>query len=227
MIMSLTRTELKEYVGRQLECFYPDKYRLSGDDTEIALDRALEKLEYCFERCDYCNYSVNGQANFRHLHSDQYSHFLYVYARELWCLSENKPICDKLVMLNRALNGILCPYTVKLPDIFLFAHPVGTIVGNANFSNYLVIAQNVTVNYSIGEDGKEQLNIGRGVFLGPGCKIIGIQPIGDYSSIGANSIIHNLEIPDNSIAYTDRDGGLKIIKRKRECKAQSYFHGVI
>lgn len=224
MIMSLTQTELKEYVGKQLEHFFPDKYPFRGNDIDIALKHTLEKLEYCFEHIDFRHYSENGQANFKHLYSDQYSRFLYVYARELWCQSANKPICDKLVMLNKALNGILCPYTVKLPSIFFFLHPIGTVIGNANFSDYLVIAQNVTINHSIGMDGKEKLNIGKGVFFSAGCKVIGTEPIGDYSSIGVNTIIHKLAVPENSIAYTDRDGRVKIIKRKKECKAQQYFY---
>lgn len=224
MVMSLTKAELKEYVGNQLSYFFPDKYVFEGNDVNIALDYTLEKLEYCFEHANFRHYSENGQANFKHLYSDQYSQFLYVLARELWCHSENKPICDKLVMLNKALNGILCPYTVKLPNIFLFMHPVGTVVGNANFSDYLVITQNVTINNSIGKDGIEQLNIGKGVFLSAGCKIVGNYPIGDYASIGVNTVIHNLEVPENSIVYTDSDGIIKIVKRKRECKAQAFYH---
>ena len=224
MIMSLTKLELIEYVGNQLEHFFPDKNKFIAKDIAIAMDRTLEKLEYCFQHTNFRHYSKNGQANFQHLYSDQYSQFLYVLARELWCHSRNKPICDKLVMLNKSLNGLLCPYTVKLPDIFLFLHPIGTVIGNANFSDYLVIAQSVTINNSIGSDGKEQLNIGKGAFFSAGCKIVGFQPIGDYVSIGTNTIIHNREIPDNSIIYTDCDGVIKIKKRKKDCTAQKFFY---
>lgn len=226
MVSSLTKTELKEYLAKQLNHLFPDNYKLKGTDTDIALNQALEKVEYCFSQINFRHYSENGEANFKHLYSDQYSQFLYIYARELWLLSQNKPICDKLVLLNKALNGILCPYTVKMPSIFFFLHPVGTVIGNANFSDYLVIAQNVTINNSINKDGIEELNIGKGVFLSAGSKIIGTQPIGDFSSIGVNTTIYNIEVPSNMIAYNDIDGVLVMKERKKQCKAQEFFYKI-
>ena len=44
MIMSLTKLELIEYVGNQLEHFFPDKNKFIGKDMAIAMDRTLEKL---------------------------------------------------------------------------------------------------------------------------------------------------------------------------------------
>lgn len=224
MIMSLTRNELKEYLSRQLDYFMPDMYKLIGNDTEEALDIALERMEYCLLHTKFRHYSKDGEANFQHLYSDQYSQFLYFYANSLWKLSRNKPLCDKMVVLNKALNGILCPYTVELPDIFLFLHPIGTIVGNAVYSDYLVLMQNVTINFADGSDGQEPLRIGKGVTLSTGCKIVGNKRIGDRSSIGTDTVIRNREIPDDMIAYTDEKGKLNIEKRKKRCRAEYYFH---
>ncbi len=221
--MSITRNELKEYLSRQLDYFTPDGYKLEGADTESALDLALERLEHCMLHINFRHYSQDGQVNFQHLYSDQYSQFLYFYANSLWKLSQNKPLCDKMIVLNKSLNGILCPYTVELPDIFLFLHPIGTIVGNAVFSDYLVIMQNVTVNFADGSDGLEPLRIGKGVTLSAGCKIIGNKRIGDRSSIGTNTVIYNQEVGDDMIAYTDEKGELRIKRRKKECKAEYYF----
>lgn len=223
MQLSLSKKELKEYIGRQLSTFFPDKYRFKGHDIDVAFDNALDKMEYCFKHTNFKHYNIGGEVHFTHLYSDQYSQLLYWLSREIWLYSENKPISGKLVMLNRTLNGFFCPYTVKLPDIFLLIHPQGTIIGNANFSDYLVILQNVTINNSLDSNNLEQLNIGKGVFLSSGCKIIGSQPIGDYSSIGVNTVIHNIEVPHDSVAYTNRDGKFIIVPRKRDCKAQEFF----
>lgn len=224
MKMSITKAELFEYLKSQLEHFFPDKYKLEGKDVQIAFELALEKTEYCFEHINFRNFSINGEANFRHLYSDQYSQFLYFLGNTLWEMSGNSPICDKMVLLNRALNGILCPYTVKLPSIFLFSHPIGTILGNAVYSDYLVISQGVTVNYSNGSDGREPLVIGKGVFLCPGVQVIGNKRIGNRTSIGGGVVVHEKEIPDDSVVYRDDQGSMRIVKRKNTCKAQQYFY---
>ena len=42
-----------------------------------------------------------------------------------------------------------CSYKNNLPDIFVFMHHVGTVLGNANYSDYLVALHNVTVNTAL------------------------------------------------------------------------------
>src|SRR5690242_16342502 len=46
--LSLNRSNLTAYVGRQLENLFPDGFAL--DDLPVFVDRALERLEYCFSR---------------------------------------------------------------------------------------------------------------------------------------------------------------------------------
>lgn len=226
MKMSLNKIELAQYISKQLESFFPDKYRFEGKDINRAIDDALMRAEFCFEKINFRHFSENGEANFKHLYSDQYSQVLYLISNSLWKQAENKPICDKLVLLNRALHGILCPYTVQLPKIFFFVHPIGTVIGDALFSDYLAIAQNVTINKANGDDGKEALRIGRGVFLSAGCKIIGNGRIGDRVSIGVNTVIHNRDIPDDKVAFQNDCGKLVIKDRGDSFKAQEFFHTI-
>lgn len=224
MDMTLTKAELKSYVGRQLNVYFPDRYLFSGSDIDIAFDLALERTEWCFKHISLSGYSKEGQSMFSHLHSDQYSQFLYYLSNSLWKQSQNKPICDKLIFLNKVLNGMFFSYKAKLPNIFLLGHPVGTIIGNAQYSDFLVIFQNVTINTDVDEKGNPAPKIGRGVFLAAGTKIIGNKPIGDRSSIGVNTMIFNREIPSDSVAFTSENGSISIVKRTKPCKAQSYFN---
>lgn len=217
MNLSLPKNDLKQYLGKQLEHFFPDNIYFKGSDVDRAFDRALEKLEYCCSCVNFRHFCIDGQVNFKHNYSDQYSMFLYFVSKTLWETSQNKPICDKIVLLNRALHSILVPYTVNLPDIFLFVHPIGTILGNAEYSNYLVILQEVTVNTD------EKLRIGEGVFLAAGSKIIGSSTIGDRSSVGVNTVVYNRNVPNDSIIYTSSSGEIMMKPRKKECKAQDYF----
>ena len=85
MEISLSKSELLEYIDRQLFYFFPDNYRLRGNDVKSAFDLALNRLENCFKYISfpaYCN--QNGQTFFSHLHSDQYSQFIYYFANSLW-----------------------------------------------------------------------------------------------------------------------------------------------
>lgn len=224
MEMSLKPEELKEYVKRQADYLFPDEYHLTGKDVDTAFDNALERLEYCFQALtfrQYLKFRGGGYSPyFYHLYSDQYSQFLYFFAKELWSESQNKVLCDKLTLLNRSLHGVFAPYTNNLPDIFLFIHPVGTVLGHADYSDYLVIMQNVTVNTDA--ESETDLHLGKGVVLCAGAKIIGTAPIGEFVSIGVNVTVHDMKIPDHSIVYNDRSGKV-IIKENKNYYIRKFF----
>ena len=218
MEISIQREELKEYVRRQLAVFLPDSYDFVGGDVDAAFALALERTEYCFEKITLRGYTVEGeggmrQAKFSHLHSDQYSQFLYYLSNSLWRISENTILCSKIINLNKILNGMFFSFKGGLPDIFLLGHPVGTIIGNAQYSDYLVILQNVTINTGTESGNGEDLKLGKGLFLGAGAKITGNSPIGDRVSIGVDAVVNQQVIPDDSV-----------VLKKEQCMAQSYFN---
>lgn len=224
MRTTLSRHDLKEFVSRQLDHFFPDKFHFRGRDIDSALAEGLDRVDRCFSHITLPGYFNKGEALFSHLHSDQYSQFLYFLSNSLWKRSQNKPICDKLILLNKALNGLFFSYKGELPDIFLFGHPVGTILGNAEYSDFLVVFQNVTVNTAPDGNGNPAPVLGKGVFLAAGAKVIGNKRIGDRTSIGVNTLIFDREVPNDSIAFTKDDGSLSIVARRKQCKAQEYFN---
>jgi len=225
MQLSLSSDELKDYMKRQLTTFFPDGYVMEGKDVDIAFDLGLERLENCFKYITFPAYSNdNGQTYFSHLHADQYAQFLYYFSNSLWETSQNKPICDKLMYLNRVLNNFFFSYKGKLPDIFFLGHPVGTILGNAVYNDFLVVFQNVTVNTSEDAVGNPAPVIGKGVFLGAGAKIIGNKPIGDRVSISVDAVVYNQEIPDDKVVLKSSTGDILVKDRVKEhCMAQNYF----
>ena len=116
-----------------------------------------------------------------------------------------------------------CSYKNNLPDIFLLGHPVGTVLGNANYSNYLVVLQNATVNTIRDVEDKWLLNIGKGAYLSAGAKIIGNSSIGDWCTVGVNTVLHNKLLPDNHLAYNDSDGKLIILKHDNTRIIEDFF----
>ena len=229
MVLSLESHELKDYLKSQLDFYFPDKYRCIGNDIDQAFDLALERMENCFKEITYPAYSDDsGQTFFSHLHGDQYAQFLYFFSNSLWRISQNKRICDKVMYLNRCLNCFFFSYKCNLPDIFFLAHPIGSIIGNACFSDYLVVFQNVTINTDRDSEGNPAPVIGKGLFLGAGAKIIGNKPIGDRVSISVDTVVYNQEVGNDKVVLTNSDGQTIIQNRKKKtCAAQYYFRSTI
>lgn len=225
MELSIPKNRLQEYVRQQANYMFPDDYDLHGEDITRAFDDALQRLEYCFKYISFPAYcDESGQTHFSHYHADQYTQFLAYFSHSLWNISQNKPACDKLLYLNRSLHSIFISYKCKIPDIYFLGHPVGTIMGNADYSNFLVVFQNVTINTA--GDGNTLLpKLGKGLFLGAGAKIIGNKPIGNGVSVGVDVLVHNTEIPDNKVVIKNSNGQVEINDRKSDkCFAQKYFN---
>jgi len=226
MILSLSSGELKDYVRAQANHFFPDKYDFSGADVDAALQTALFRTENCFSHISHPGYhDPAGNVTFSHLHSDQYASFLYFFGNSLWQHSQNKVLCDKLLLLNRTLFTLFISYKCQMPEHFFLGHAYGTILGNAKYNDYLAVFQGVTVNTASDEDGNPAPELGRGVFLGAHAKVIGNKPIGDRVSIGVDVTVYNKEIPDDSVVIRDMTEGCKILPRKKpKCKAQDFFN---
>lgn len=225
MNLSLPKNELLSYLKWQLDHFFPDGYKTEGADINAAFDLGLERVENCFKYLTFPAYcDDNGNTFFSHLHADQYATFLYYFSNSLWSISQNKVVCDKIMYLNRILNNFFFSYKGKLPDIFFLGHPVGTILGNAVYSDFLVVFQNVTINTSADENGNPAPLLGKGLFLGAGAKIIGNKPVGNRVSISVDTVVYDQEIPDDKVVITKHNGEIAICDRKKEkCMAQNYF----
>ena len=226
MILSLEKNELKKYLMHQTDNVFPDgstRKEFSDGKFELAFEEALQRAEKCFSHIKVRNYQKDGNPCLSHLHLDQYTTFLYYISNSLWKMSASKTLCDKLGLLSRSLSSCWISYKCALPDIFLLTHPVGTVIGNSNvqYSDFLVIMQNVTINGASGSS----LKIGKGVFFGAGCKIIQGGGIGSRCSVGANTLLRNPNVPDDSIVYRDVNTGEVVIRHSRkECAAQKYFY---
>lgn len=225
MKLSMEKNELKRYIGKQMDHFFPDgsitKY-YAGTDIDRAFNLSIDRVENCFKHISNTAYCDDwGQTYFSHTHADQYAQLLYFYMNSLWKESENKIICDKMLVLNRMLHSIFISYKCAMPDIFILGHPVGTILGNAQYSDYLYISQNVTVNTGSSTNGATP-KLGKGLFLAAGAKIIGEEEIGDRVSIGVDAVVYKKKIESDKLVIRDESGKI-VIKDNVKCIQQSLF----
>lgn len=195
MELSIPEKELCVYVTKQLNAFFPDRI-LYHKELEKSIRYAVERLKYCFMNIEKPYYNYNGKCIFNHLHGDHYAMFLYLLSNSLYILENKDIIASKVFLLNKALHGLDAFYSIELPEIFIFVHPVGTILGKATYGNYFAVYQNCTIGAT--EDGvypsfsEETICYSRS-------SIIGKCTVGKNVVFAANSLIINQNIPDNRL----------------------------
>tara|TARA_B100000780_G_C20813801_1_gene323326 strand:+ start:16 stop:441 length:426 start_codon:yes stop_codon:yes gene_type:complete len=105
-------------------------------------------------------------------------------------------LASKLFMLNKLMFGLDIFYSVKMPKYFMLVHPLGTILGNAKYDDFLVVYQNVTVGSTI--DGFYP-SFSKKTILYSNSSVIGKSKIGENFIIAANSSLVNRNIGNNKI----------------------------
>lgn len=221
MLMSLTNIELKQYVLQQLIHFFPDPKVYNNDLLfEQALDRALERTEYCFSHIALPAFHQDGITSFSHLHSDQYTLFLWFLSNEIWKRYEDTELASKLFYLNKILNGVLCMYDAGMPDIFLIVHGGGVVLGKAQYNNFFVCYQGCTVGAI---DGVYPI-LGKGVAMAPHSSIIGQCHVGHCVTIGNQALLRNTNLPSDSLYLSDIVTGAHRQQASTSSWAQTFFN---
>lgn len=188
---TLDRVTLSEYIANQLNTFFPDGKAVKASLLLSHMAHVLEKVHYCFSHVNNRYFSDGKNTLFNHLNADQYAMFLYLLSRDLYTCGCDTSICDKVFYLNKMLHAIDVFYEVELPDIFLFVHPLGTVLGRAKYSDFFMVYQGC----GIGSNHDIYPTVGKYVSLHPGSSILGKCTVGDNCKISVNSTLldHSLE----------------------------------
>jgi serine O-acetyltransferase len=194
MQTSLSPDALAGYVARQLDHFFPDASSGTEQEVKQSLGTALTRMAAIIAAVQPALFHRAGIPRFSHLHSDQWAMFLYLLAHELALARGSTEIATKLYLLNKALHGLDVFYEVRLPQLFLFMHPLGTVLGRADYDDYFIVLQNCTVGNVAGKYPR----LGKGVMLCSGASVLGPAQVGDDVTVGAGSLIVNTDIPSGS-----------------------------
>ncbi len=190
---SLSLEGLSGYVARQLNQFFPDGRTVRSLAIKKLTPAALQRLETCMAACARKYFFRDGRPWFDHLHSDQYAMFLYLLARTSAedGSAKGRELATKLFLLNKALHAADVYFEIQMPDIFLFAHPVGTVLGRATYGNYFVAMQNCTV----GNVDNRYPQFGEKVVLCSGSMVLGACELGAGVCVGAGSLLVEARVP--------------------------------
>ena len=194
MEMSMPRETLESYVLRLIKLHLPDGYE-SAHPLRACLGRALERVEHCFSRIDRKYYRHDGKVLFDHLNADHMAVFLYFLGNTLWQDTGDDGLATRLSYLNKIMHGLDLFYSTSMPEVFLLVHPVGTVLGNASYGDYLVVYQNCTV----GALTDVYPRFGTGTILYSRSSVLGDCGVGNNVVFAANSQIVNVDVPGDSL----------------------------
>tara|TARA_R110000782_G_scaffold25478_4_gene66204 strand:+ start:346 stop:1011 length:666 start_codon:yes stop_codon:yes gene_type:complete len=192
---SLDGQALAAYAAAQVNAMFPDPDPVQPGALMPAITGALTRLEHCFSHVANKYFFDGKQAVFNHLHGDQYAMWLYLLSNELHRQGGPGSTCSKLFLLNKALHGLDAFYEVELPSIFLLVHPLGTVLGRGNYSDFFVAYQRC----GVGSNNDVYPTFGRHVTLRPGSAVLGNCAIGNHCQIATESLVLDRDLPDHTL----------------------------
>jgi serine O-acetyltransferase len=197
MKTSISQEALTTYVTRQINYGFPDA-EIEPARLHSYVSDACDRTEYCFSRVRNKFFFDGEQTLFNHLHSDQYAVFLYYLSNTIWEQSRDSALASKVYLLNKSLHALDAYYEVKLPDVFLLAHPLGTVLGRATYSNYFVAYQRCTVGSNL---NGEYPTFAEGVALYGGTMVIGRCHLAQNSWVAAGSLLMDIDTATDHVAF--------------------------
>ena len=205
MIFHIKKEEILALVYHQINNNF---YLTNEEEKEVcdAFEYTLERCEYNFVRSTNKYYTRAAkdslEAFFNPFHSVQWMTFLYYLANTIYHNGSTTNICDKLYFLNKIMNGLDVFYAISLPKHFGAEHPVGSVMGRAEYGEGFYFYQGCTVGGTKDKNGNVLYpKIGEGVRMYSNSSILGKCIVGDNVLLGAGCLIKNQDIPANSIVF--------------------------
>jgi serine O-acetyltransferase len=192
---SLSQDALALYISKLVNTHFPDANEVDSSLIREHLPHALDRLATCMAGIHRKYFNDGKRVVFDHMNSDHMAMFLYLLGNTIWNDSGSEAIPTKLFYLNKVMNSVDLYFTVKMPEVFFLVHPVGSVIGNAHYGNYVAIYQGCTVG---AVDGVYPV-FGDGTILYAGATVLGQTVCGDDVVFAARSFIINGKVPAHSI----------------------------
>jgi serine O-acetyltransferase len=211
----LNNSEHPVFIAKQLQNFFPEKNGQKNTENLIkknyseAMDRQLFSQKHV---------KLKSHKVYSHMHSDLNAQFLYYLSNTIWRNEGDADVPTKIFYLNKALHSFNCSYDTELPNIFLLIHCLGIVLGKANYSDYFVACQNITV----GSDAGISPSLGEGLYLGPGSSVIGDSKLDSCVHLAVNAIVLNKSVQCNTLCIGSDQSQWKTMKRN--LLKEVYFH---
>jgi serine O-acetyltransferase len=197
LLLPFPEIQLKNLLFTQLKNLFLLDVQEEAPLIEKCLPQSLDRLTYCFSFSLNKYYRRNGSIFFNPLHAAQYGIFLYYLSNTIWHEYGSILLCDKLYLLSKMINSLDLFYEVEMPDVFFTDHPVGSVIGRAQYGRFFSFVQNCTV----GNNNGIYPVIGDYVSLKMGASVLGRSNIGNRVIIGSGATVKDQDIPDCSLVF--------------------------
>ena len=188
------RVDLYKLLHKQLNHFFEFTPNSHFEECfQIALHRAEECLNLTSGK--YWTGKIDPY------HTVQYSIFLYYLSNTLGKNPLNQEYANQVYYLNKIMNCVDWFWAIDLPCHFFAEHPVASVLGRANYGDFLFFMQGCTIGTNRKNGVIQRPTLGNYVVCYTNSTIIGNCNIGNHVIISAGSYIKEETIPDQSIVF--------------------------
>lgn len=179
--------------------FYFDSYAQNKKGLDAVLKKAWKNALINYSKSNIKYHRINSKVLVDWNNLDQSVYLLYFSSRIAF-LRGDINMASMFYRLNRMLNAIDVFYEVELPIHTMFIHPVGTVLGRAEFGDYLVVYQGVTVGSDL--NGNFPKLDGNNVLFS-NSSLLANSVLGKNCGLGARAFAYNVQVNDNQFLKAD------------------------
>lgn len=214
--MGMIHSGVEETLLHQLHSNWP---QVNDKEIVSAVPQALQSLEENYEGMPNKRFFDGKNVHFSQYMSVQWMNFLYRLSHVLY---ENgcSIAADQVYYLNKVMHSNDWFYAIDLPVHFHCEHPLGSVLGRAEYGDYFFVYQGTTVGGNRSKGVLSYPTIGDNVIMYANSTILGDSHIGDNVVVSAETYIINETIPNNCIVFGKSP--YLIIKSKTESVIKSY-----
>lgn len=132
---------VQKILFRQLDNFWDG---WNKEVISIKISQALGEMQENYLMSASTRLYKDGDMVFNPMHTVTWAIFLYRLSRLLY-LARNIYEADCVYYLNKIMNSVEWFYQVELPEHFMAEHPLGSVLGKAQYSDYLFVYQGTTI----------------------------------------------------------------------------------
>ena len=210
--------EIVDLVMHQLTSYWPE---VDERVIEDAVPDALKAIEKGFFGLPNKRFFDGEKVVFSPYISVQWMIFLYRLSHEIYVRNHGRAKeADQVYYLNKIMHANDWFYAIDLPEHFLCEHPLGSVLGRADYGDYLFVYQGTTVGGNRTKGALCYPKIGNNVILFANATVLGNTRIGNNVVVAADSYLIDEAVPDNCIVFGKSPD--IVIKKRTEEEIKQY-----
>ena len=148
MVFTIPKEEIQAQLLMQLKSHFfitEEEKSIIEKRFDYAIAACEENFSHSANKYYYTEVGGAKMCRFNPYHSVQYMTYLYYLSHDIFKNADAGQICDKIYYLNKIFHSVDLFYAIDLPAHFGAEHPLGAVMGRADYSNGFFFYQGCTV----------------------------------------------------------------------------------